>query len=87
MKKGQEYRKKFYKAVNSLEYCSDTVIKNKHGVVMEKGITLHDGQFITYHLEDNTINFYIDDEVVLSIQEDSPLISMFEGLILSMNEE
>ena len=80
------YKKKFYKAVNCLEECSDTVIKNKYGVVMERGIALDDGQFITYHLEDNTINFYNDDDVVLSIEEDSPLISMFEMLIFNMNE-
>lgn len=80
------YKKKFYKAVNCLEECSDTVIKNIHSVVIEKGITLNDNQFITYHLEDNTINFYVDDDVVLSIEEDSPLISMFEMLILNINE-
>lgn len=80
------YKKKFYKAVNSLKECSDTLIKNKHGVVMERGIALQDNEFITYHLEDNTINFYVDDEVILSIDEDSPLISMFEMLIFNMNE-
>lgn len=86
MKAENMYKKKFYKVVNSLEDCSDTVIKNKHGVVMERGIALHDNQFITYHLEENIINFYVDNNVVLSIEEDSPLISMFEMLILTMNE-
>ncbi|MGN0025454.1 MAG: hypothetical protein ACI33I_00425 [Clostridium sp.] len=86
MKVENIYKKKFYKAVNCLEGCSDTVIKNKHGVVMERGIALQEGEFITYHLEDNTINFYVDDDVVLSIEEESPLISMFEMLILNMNE-
>lgn len=86
MKAENIYKKKFYKAVNCLEECSDTVIKNIHSVVMERGITLNDSQFITYHLEDNTINFYVDDDVVLSIEEDSPLISMFEMLIFNMNE-
>lgn len=86
MKVENVYKKKFYKAVNSLEECSDTLIKNKHGIVMERGIALEEGEFITYHLEDNTINFYVDNDVVLSIEEDSPLISMFEMLILNMNE-
>lgn len=86
MKVKNLYKKKFYKAVNSLEECSDVVIKNKHGVVMERGLTLDDSQFITYHLEDNTINFYVDNDVVLSIEEDSALISMFEMLILNINE-
>lgn len=86
MKVENIYKKKFYKAVNCLEECSDTVIKNKYGVVMERGMTLYDGQFVTYHVEDNTINFYVDDDVVLSIEEDSPLISMFEMLIFNMNE-
>lgn len=86
MKVENIYKKKFYKAVNTLEECSDTVIKNKHGVVMERGIALQEGEFITYHLEDNTINFYVDDEIILSIGEDSSLISMFEMLFLNMNE-
>lgn len=81
MKAETIYKKKFYQIVRGIEDCSDTVIENKHGVVMERGITLHDGQFITYHLEDNTINFYIDDEIILSIEEDSPIITMFEELI------
>lgn len=80
------YKKNFYKAVNFLEDCSDTSI-TRDGVVIERGIEILNNHLITYHLEDNTINFYIDGEFVLSINEDSPLILMFEGLIFSMNED
>lgn len=40
-----------------------------------------------YSLDENLIKFYIDNKVVLSFGEDSPIISMIEGLILSINEE
>ena len=86
MTKEQYYRKKFYGIVNFLDCCSDTFIKNEHGVTMERGITVNENDAITYHLENNTINFYVDNKEVLSITEDSPLISMFEGLLLSMEE-
>lgn len=87
MKTENIYKKKFYKAVNLLEKCSDTVIKDVHGAITERGImALEEDELITYNSEDNTINFYVGDDVVLSIEEDTPLISMFEMLISSMNE-
>ena len=67
MKAETIYKKTFYKVVNSLENCSDTVIEDTHCVVIERGITLCDGQYITYHLEDNTINFYNNVEIILKI--------------------
>lgn len=87
MTKEQIYRKKFYKAVSYLEDCSDTVIKNDCGVIMERGISISEGNYITYHVEEGTINFHVNYEEVLSFGDESPLIEMFENLILSMNEE
>ena len=89
MSKEQMYRKKFYKAVAYLEDCSDARIKNKLGVVKEVGTSTDSESWdlIMYSLDENLIKFYIDNKVGLSFGEDSPLISMFEGLILSMNEE
>lgn len=87
MKAENIYKKKFYKVVNFLEDCSDTVIKDVHGAITERGIMAsEEDELITYNSEDNTINFYVDDDVALSIEEGSPLISMFEMLISSMNE-
>ncbi|ELC8402541.1 hypothetical protein ACSXBY_03540 [Clostridium perfringens] len=87
MTKEQLYRKKFYKAVAYLEDCSEVTIHNECGVTMERGICLNDSDYITYHVEENTINVYVDYERVLSFDDESPIISMFEGLILSINEE
>lgn len=81
------YKERFYKAVNFLEECQDTVIKNEYEVIEEVGVEILNNHLITYHLEDNTINFYIKDDLLLSIEEDSPLLLMFEGLIDSVNED
>ena len=40
MKAENIYKKKFYKAVNCLEECSDTVIKNKYGVAIENSLPI-----------------------------------------------
>ncbi|WP_415319993.1 hypothetical protein [Clostridium perfringens] len=89
MSKEQMYRKKFYEIVSYLKECSEAHIKNKHGIVKEVGVSTDSESWdlIMYSLDENLIKFYIDNKVVLSFGEDSPLISMFEGLILSMNEE
>lgn len=81
------YKRRFYKAVEVLENCADVNIKNKQGVVMEFGMAIDDNAFITYHLEEGKINFYHNDDVILSFGDNSPLISMFEGLIFCINEE
>ncbi|MDU3845653.1 MAG: hypothetical protein E7G71_12415 [Clostridium perfringens] len=88
MSKEQMYRKKFYKAVAYLEECSDAHI-NKLGIVKEVGTSTDSERWnlIMYSLDENLIKVYVDNNMVLSFGEDSPLISMFEGLILSMNEE
>ncbi|WP_415319873.1 hypothetical protein [Clostridium perfringens] len=89
MPKEQMYRKKFYKAVAYLEECSDAHIKNKLGIAKEVGTSTDSERWnlIMYSLDENLIKVYVDNNMVLSFGEDSPLISMFEGLILSMNEE
>ncbi|EHR0219214.1 hypothetical protein KS664_002825 [Clostridium perfringens] len=89
MSKEQMYRKKFYEAVTYLEECSDAHIKNKLGIVKEVGVSTDSERWnlIMYSLDENLIKVYVDNNMVLSFGEDSPLISMFEGLILSMNEE
>lgn len=89
MTKEQMYRKKFYEAVTYLEECSDAHIKNKLGAVKEVGVSTDSERWnlIMYSLDENLIKVYVDNNMVLSFGEDSPLISMFEGLILSMSEE
>ena len=89
MTKEQIYRKKFYKAVAYLEDCSDAHIKNKQGVVTEVGTSTDSESWnlIMYSLDENLIKVYIDNKVVLSFGDESPLIEMFENLIFSMNEE
>lgn len=81
------YKEKFYKAVDCLRRGQDTVVKNEYGVIEEVGVGLQDGQYITYHLENHTINFWTPTEILLCIEEGSPLISMFEALIYFMNED
>ncbi|WP_283697318.1 hypothetical protein [Clostridium perfringens] len=87
MTKEQMYRKKFYKTVDYLENCSDVIVQNNCGVIIEKGICISESEYITYNLDNGTINLYVDCEEVLTIDENSPILSMFEGLIFSINEE
>ncbi|MGU8450579.1 hypothetical protein V1657_00230 [Clostridium perfringens] len=89
MSKEQMYRKKFYKAVAYLEECSDAHIKNKLGIVKEVGTSTDSERWnlIMYSLDENLIKVYVDNNMVLSFGEDSPIIVMLEGLILSINEE
>ncbi|HBI6962459.1 hypothetical protein [Clostridium perfringens] len=89
MSKEQMYRKKFYEIVSYLKECSEAHIKNKQGIEKEVGVSTDSERWnlIMYSLDENLIKFYIDNKVVLSFGEDSPIISMIEGLILSINEE
>lgn len=83
------YRDKFYKVVSYLKECSDAHIKNKLGVVKEVGVSTDSERWnlIMYLLDENLIKLYVDNNMVLSFGEDSPIIVMLEHLILSMNEE
>lgn len=83
------YSEKFYKAVNFLQDCSDVVIKNEFSVIIETGLELARDHLITYHFKDNKINFYLnkDLDLLLSIDEYSPLIVMFDALIYQMDND
>ena len=87
MSKEQGFKDKFYKAVDLLEECSDVTIMNEHKVVTERGVAIYNKDFITYNSDNRLIKIYVDNKEVMSFGEDSPIISMFEGLILSMYEE
>lgn len=87
MTKEQRFKEKFYKAVNLLEECSDVTILNEHKVITERGVAIYNKDFIAYDLDNGLIKIYVDNKEVMSFGENSPIISMFEGLILSMYEE
>ncbi|MDZ7543076.1 hypothetical protein GNF83_18225 [Clostridium perfringens] len=79
---------KFYQAVGYLEDCSDTIIKNSQGDILEVGYMItSESEFITYNYEEKLIKFYVDDKVVFSFDKESPIIVMFESLLISMNEK
>ena len=77
-----EIKKKFYKVVSALEECSDVVLKNDKGVVMERGVNIdsdiENNHYITYGVEDNLIHLYEGDTELLKIDEESPIIIMIE---------
>ena len=50
-----EVRKLFWKIVNEIEGCCDTVVKNSAGVVVEKGMGLSNGYSIMYNLDEGTL--------------------------------
>lgn len=89
MSKEQMYRKKFYEIAAYLKECSEAHIKNKQGIVKEVGVNTDSERWnlIMYSLDENLIKVYIDNKMVLFFGEDSPIISMIEGLILSINAE
>lgn len=82
-----EIKKTFYKLVDILENCCDTTVKNKYGVITEKGMMLTENHFITYDLDSNLIRFYVDDEEVLEIDDESPIILMFKDVISLIYED
>ncbi|NFO47249.1 hypothetical protein FDB40_09975 [Clostridium botulinum] len=84
--KNIDIEKKFFKVVNFLEGCSDTIVKNKHGVIIERGTTIDDDNRITYGLDDNLIRFYSKGKEILSFGEKSPILLMFENIIEPINE-
>ncbi|WP_282804675.1 hypothetical protein [Clostridium tetani] len=76
-----EMKRKFYKVVDTIDNCCDTIIYNEHGVTIEKGLMLKDDYFITYGLEDNLIKLYAGDKELLQFNDESPILSMFEEVI------
>lgn len=55
-----EVKKLFWKIVNEIEGCCDTVIKNDKGVVTEKGMGLSKGYSILYSLDEGTLTICDD---------------------------
>lgn len=65
-----EIKKLFWKLVDGIEYCSDTVIENKEGIVVERGMMLSNDYSIMFGLDDGVIRVYN--------KEQSPLIAFTE---------
>lgn len=79
--------KKFYEVADYLENYSDITMTNKANNIVEKGISVNKYYSITYNKEHNNINFFNNDNrVILSLDPNSPLITMFEDLILAIND-
>lgn len=78
---------KFNLAIRTIENISDVLVKNKQGVVIERGYNVTEGNFFTYGYDDDLIRVYVDGEEILSFDRKSPILEMFESLIDNMKEE
>lgn len=80
-----EVKKLFWKFVDGIEFCCDTITKNSAGVVVEKGMALENGYSAMYALDEGAIKIYNKDNIVIATftEEDETLYvlkDLFESL-------
>lgn len=74
-------RKLFWKIVNEIEGCCDTVIKNYKGVVIEKGMGLSNGYSILYNLDEGTLKICDDKfNAINTFTEESEILLVLKDL-------
>ena len=76
-----EVKKLFWKLVNAVEENSDTVIKNKAGVVTERGIMISNDYSVMFGLDDGTIRVYNNEEFpIAAFTEESEILLILKEL-------
>ena len=67
-----EVKKRFWKIVNEVEGCSDCIIKNATGVVIERGMLFSNGYSVLFGLDDGVLRVYDDaHNPIMSFTENS----------------
>lgn len=67
-----EIKKLFWKIVNQVEGCSDCIIKNATGVVIERGMLLSNDYSIMFGLDDGVLRIYDDSQnQIMSFTDES----------------
>ena len=91
-KKQIEIKRLFWKMVEVTESCSDTAIRNEKSEIVERGMTLANGN-VMFGVNDGTLNVYVEscDEPVMVFTENSQdlliLRDIFEKLSLIEREK
>lgn len=75
-----EIKKLFWKIVNEVEGCSDCIIKNAVGVVIERGMLLSNGYSVLFGLDDGILRIYDDvqNQIMSFTEESYELIALKE---------
>ncbi|KIN82151.1 hypothetical protein [Clostridium botulinum] len=80
-----EIKKLFWKIVNGIEEVSDTVVKNKAGVVVERGMILSNDYSIMFGLDDGVIRIYNKEHFpLIAFTEESEILFILKELFESL---
>lgn len=77
----EQIKERFNQVVGTIETYTDSTASDKEGSNIEYGINVSETQLITYSEKENLIRFYDNGIEILSIDENSPLISMFDYVL------
>lgn len=81
-----EIKKLFWKIVDEIEYCSDTVIENQAGVVVERGMMLSNDYSIMFCLDDGVIRIYNKEHFpLIAFTEESEVLLILKELFETLD--
>jgi len=76
-----EVKKLFWKIVNVIEGCSDTIIKNGSGVITERGMTIENDYSIMFGLDDGVIRIYDNEHFpIAAFTEENEVLLILKDL-------
>lgn len=76
-----ENKKLFWEIVNHIEGCSDCIIKNHQGVVIERGMLLENGYSILFGLDDGVIRIYDNKQnVIFDFNENNTFLKILKDI-------
>ncbi|AJD30895.1 hypothetical protein FDE98_16695 [Clostridium sporogenes] len=80
-----EIKKLFWKLVDGIEYCSDTVVENEVGVIVERGMMLSNDYSIMFGLDDGAIRIYNKEHSsLIAFTEESEILFILKELFESL---
>lgn len=82
-----ENKRLFREAIQAIERCSDAIIKNDKGVVIEYGSILWGDVFFSHVLDRGTIALYVDNKQVLEFSNDDLVLLAFKELLEELRYE
>lgn len=83
-----EIKKLFWKIVDQIEGCGDTVVKNDKGVVTERGMLLSNDYSVMFGLDDGVIRIYNSEYFpLIAFTEESEVLPLLKELFESLDIE
>lgn len=80
-----EVKKLFWKLVDEIEYCSDAVVENEVGVVVERGMLLSNDYSIMFGLDDGVVRIYNKEHFpLIAFTEESEVLLIMKELFESL---